>query len=120
MNENENTKTVLLLDDNLMSSARIVRRLQGAEYQVVTARAAENTPASTCSAGWMFVIINLGSRSLDGVAQIANCRELFPQARVLGFCGHLEIEIRRAAKAAGIDRLLTNEQVFAGDWLDEL
>ena len=120
MNENEDAPCVLLLDDNLMSSARITRRLQGENYRVVAAREAKNAPASTCSAGWTCVLINLGSRSLNGVAQIAMCRELFPDARVLGFCGHLEIEIRRAAKAAGIDRLLTNEQVFNGDWLNEM
>ena len=119
-NENQDVPCVLLLDDNLMSSARIVRRLQGENYRVVTAREAKNAPASTCSAGWNCVLINLGSRSLNGVAQIETCREWFPDARVLGFCGHLEIEIRRAAKAAGIDGLLTNEQVFNGDWLDEI
>ena len=101
MNENETEKCVLLLDDNLMSSARIVRRLQGENTCVVTAREAKNAPASTCSEVWTCVLINLGSRSLNGVAQIATCRELFPNACVLGFCGHLEIEIRRAAKTAG-------------------
>lgn len=104
-----------------MSSARIVRRLQGENYRVVTARTAQNAPASTCSGDWACVLINLGSRSLNGVAQIETCRELLPKVRVIGFCGHLEIEIRRAAKAAGIDRLLTNEQVFTGeDWLEEM
>ena len=121
MNENETAKCVLLLDDNLMFSTPIARRLQGENIRVVTAREVKSAPASTCSGVWALILINLGSRSLGGVAQIATCRELFPDARVLGFCGHLEIEIRRAAKAVGIDGLLTNEQVFNGDdWLDEI
>ncbi len=120
MNENENAASVLLLDDNLMTSARIARALQGAGYRVITAHAVKNTAASTCSGQWTCVLINLGSRSLNGVAQIEDCRELLPNVRVWGFCGHLEVEIRRAAKAAGIDRLLTNEQVFNGGGLAEI
>lgn len=119
-NHNQNAPCVLLLDDNLMSSARIVRRLEGANYRVITARDARSLAASTCSDQWACILINLGSRSLNGVAQIESCRELFPKVRVWGFCGHLEIEIRRAAKAAGIDRLLTNEQVFNGEGLTEI
>ncbi len=117
----QQTPWILLLDDNLMSSARVVRRLQGENYRVVTARDAKTVAASTCSGVCSLILINLGSRSLDGVAQIGSCHQHFPNVRVFGFCGHLEIEIRRAAKAAGIERLLTNDQVFNGeDWLREL
>jgi DNA-binding NarL/FixJ family response regulator len=58
-------------------------------------------------------IINLGSRGLNGVQLISALHEKFPETRVLGFCGHLETEIRRAAKAAGIERILTNENAFS-------
>ena len=58
------------------------------------------------------VIVNIGSRGLNPTELIGVCREKLPQARVVGFCGHLEIEIRRAAKAAGLERILTNDEAL--------
>ncbi len=100
---------VLLLDDNLMSSTRLQRALeiQGHEVQVAA------TPDVAESVD--MVLINLGSRSLPGIELISQCQEMFPEATVNGFCGHLEIDIRRAAKAAGINKILTNDQAFSGD-----
>jgi len=103
--------TILLLDDNLMSSTRLQRALETQGHAVTVA--ARPAPLPGCEV----VLINLGSRSLPGIDFIAECRGLFPAAAVKGFCGHLEVEIRRAAKAAGIDQLLTNDQAFAGDVL---
>ncbi|HVF09847.1 MAG TPA: response regulator [Abditibacteriaceae bacterium] len=109
----------LLLDDNLMSAVRLQRQLQEAGYQVTTARAVprpEEAAPDRCLtdiAQPQLIIINLGSRSLDGVLLIGACRERYPAARIIGVCGHLEIEIRRAAKAAGIHKILTNEQAFS-------
>ncbi|MEO6909232.1 MAG: hypothetical protein ABI210_15205 [Abditibacteriaceae bacterium] len=100
---------VLLFDDNLLSSTRLQRALetQGHEVQVITKPDAGESID--------LVLINLGSRSLPGIELISQCRELLPGAIVNGFCGHLEIEIRRAAKAAGINKILTNDQAFSGD-----
>ncbi|HEX8832560.1 MAG TPA: response regulator [Abditibacteriaceae bacterium] len=101
------SKTVLLLDDNLMSAPRLQSQLELSGYLVQTAT---SIPQRTDP---QLVIINLGSRRLNGVAQIGVCRERFPTARVVGFCGHLEVEIRRMAKDAGIDKILTNDQAFS-------
>lgn len=102
---------VLLLDDNLLSSMRLQRALETQGHQVqVASKPAAGEPVEV-------VLINLGSRSLHGIELISQCRELFPGAAVKGFCGHLEVEIRRAAKAAGIDKILTNDQAFSGDLL---
>ena len=90
-----------------MSAVRVQRQLEHACYAVRTARvlpASEEAPD--------LILINLGSRSLNGVAQIQDCRARFPDSRVLGFCGHTEIEIRKAAKAAGIGRIFTNEDAM--------
>jgi len=104
---------VLLLDDNLMSAMRIQPQLQRMGYQVHTARAFPVTASAVTDAvGPQVVLINLGSRNLDGVTLVSRCRENYPAARLIGFCGHLETEIRRAARDAGIDRILTNDQVF--------
>ena len=100
---------VLLLDDNLFSSSRLQRALETRGHQVQIAAKPEVDDAVE------MILINLGSRSLRGVELIPQCRELFPGIKVTGFCGHLEIEIRRAAKAAGIDKILTNDQAFSGE-----
>lgn len=106
------TSPIVLLDDNLFTSARVVSALRAGGRQVLVARRIE--AIESCR----IALINLGSRSLGGVALIEPLRAKFPQAKILGFCGHLETEIRREARAAGIDRLLTNESVAALGWLE--
>ena len=101
-------KSALLLDDNLMSAVRVQGQLEAAGFRVRLARV---LPAKEVEAPEI-VLINLGSRSLEGVAQIEICRARFPAARVLGFCGHTEIEIRQSAKAEGIGRIFTNEEAM--------
>ncbi len=108
------TALIVLLDDNLFTSTRLASALRARERQVLVARGIESVEACDIA------VINLGSRSLDGVALIEPLRDRFPQAKILGFCGHLETQIRQAARAAGIDLLLTNESVVALDWLSVL
>jgi DNA-binding NarL/FixJ family response regulator len=93
----------LLLDDNLMTQTRVEAQLRAAGCEVTTRR-------SLPSEGeFEFVVINLGSRSMPGVELLQSAKSRYPTARVWAFCGHLEIEIRRAALKIGLDKLLTNE-----------
>ena len=100
------SKTALLLDDNLMTTARVRSQLQVSGYQVQTLR---RVPPDAQAE---LVIINLGSRTLSGNELIKTCLQQFPGARVVGFCGHAEIEIRQAAKQAGLKRILTNDEAL--------
>lgn len=110
----ENSPLVLLLDDNLMTTARVRSQLEKVNYRVQMARRLpENGPdTATVLNPPDLVIINLGSRSIDGIALIKSCLQQYPKARVVGFCGHAEIEIRRAAKQAGLSRILTNDEAL--------
>lgn len=109
--EGQNAPRALLLDDNLMSAMRLRRQLQIAGYAVEERR---DMPQNLNeNAAPKLVVINLGSRGMDGAALAKSCRETFPSAQVVGFCGHLETEIRRAARAAGIHKILTNDQAFS-------
>lgn len=99
----------LLLDDNLMSSSRIAATLQQMNYRVLVASKLPETADVP-----QLIILQLGSRRLDGIALIAPFKEKFPNARLVGFCGHREIAIRRAAKAAGLGRVLTNDEALLG------
>jgi CheY-like chemotaxis protein len=98
----------LLLDDNLLNSGRVEGQLRAGGYAVTTRR---SIPAE---GDFQLVLINLGSRSLKGLDLIPAARAAYPNARVWGFCGHLEVDIRRAALEAGIDRLLTNDGAMNG------
>ena len=51
-------------------------------------------------------------RSFGDGDLITRCRQRLPEARIVGFSGHLEVELRQRAKAVGIDKLLTNEQAL--------
>ena len=110
MSELEPGKIALLIDDNLMSSMRVKAQLQGQGYSVSVVKAApvEGTVAPD------LIVINIGSRGIDGIAIGAACKLRFPECSLQGFCGHLEVDRRRAAKTAGFDKLLTNEQALSG------
>ena len=110
--EQPTAQHIALLDDNLFTSTRVASALRAKGHQVLVARRVEALQACDVA------LINLGSRTLGGLEMIAPLREQFAGARIYGFCGHLEIEIRRAAKAAGVDRLLTNESVASLQWLE--
>jgi hypothetical protein len=100
---------VLLFDDNLMTSKRVVLQLERAGYRINGLRA---FPDEALQESPHVVLINLGSRAFASGLIVEQARRRFPNARVIGFCGHLEIERRREAKAAGIHKLLTNDQAF--------
>ncbi len=102
------TPVVLLLDDNLLTSARITPQLKTLGYETKIARRLPEMPDAP-----ELVLINLGSRPLNGLDLLDECRARFPSTRIVGFCGHLEIEIRREAKARGVDKLLTNDMVMS-------
>lgn len=105
--DNQTAKSAWLLDDNLMSAVRVQGQLQRAGYRVHNTKQAppaDETPD--------LVLINLGSRSLNGIERIETCQALFPTTKVFGFCGHTEVELRKAAKAAGIGRIFTNEEAM--------
>lgn len=92
-------------------------QLEKMHYRVqIAKRLPDNLPENETDVSKMpkLVIINLGSRSLRGIALINSCKQQFPAARVLGFCGHAEIEIRRSAKQAGLSRILTNDEALQG------
>jgi DNA-binding NarL/FixJ family response regulator len=105
----ETKKTVWLFDDNLMTASRVAAQIERAGCDV---QMRKTPPTDSATGAPDLVLINLGSRSMNGVAVIEECKKYFPAARVVGYCGHLEIELRRAAKAAGVDKLITNEQAL--------
>lgn len=93
----------LLLDDNLMTQTRVQAQLKAAGGEVTTLRALPE------NGDFALVVVNLGSRSMPGLELLEAAKTGYPRAKIWAFCGHLEIEIRRAALNIGLDKLLTNE-----------
>lgn len=102
------SKLVLLLDDNLMTTARIRSQMEKVGYRVKIARCLPEKIDDELE----LVIINLGSRTLQGNALIQTVMQQFPKSRVIGFCGHAEVQIRQQAKQAGLSRILTNDEAL--------
>jgi len=94
---------VLLLDDNLMSSEPLRRALTNAGNTCEILSALPDDLS-----GYDCLAINLGSPRLDGPAIIQHAKVARPDLLVTGFCGHAETELREAARAAGVDRLVTH------------
>ncbi len=97
---------VLLFDENLMTAKRVILQLERGGYRV---NGYKDFPERPLDESPQIVLINLGTRAFEEGQLIEKCRVRFPEARIIGFCGHREVELRRAAKAAGIDKLLNNE-----------
>lgn len=104
-------RQALLIDDNLMSSVKVQTQLEQMNYGVHTSKIVPDTN-SWPSGNPELILINLGSRSLEAASLIPLCQTVYPNARIVGFCGHREVDIRMEAKAAGIAKILTNEQVM--------
>lgn len=94
---------VLLIDDNLMTAEPLRRALTQAGWTCDVSSAA---PAD--AAGLDRVVINLGSPTIDGPAIVTLLKSARPELPVVGFCGHAETSRRDAARAAGIDRLVSH------------
>lgn len=98
---------ILLLDDNLMSSMRVESNLRNGGHEVKLARriAPELEDIEV-------VIVNVGSRSMNGMELLDEAQTRFPEARLYGFCGHREVEIWKAAQSKGA-KMITNENAMS-------
>ena len=101
---------ILLFDDNFMTARRIVVQAEAAGKRI---EGLKEFPSYSLQETPQIVLINLNARVFsDTDYLISRCRHRFPGARIIGFSGHLEVALRQKAKAAGIDKLLTNEQAL--------
>lgn len=98
---------ILLLDDNLMSSMRVESNLRKSGNEVKLARriAPELEEIEV-------VVVNVGSRSMNGMELLDEAKTRFPDAKLYGFCGHREVEIWKAAQQKGA-KMITNENAMS-------
>jgi CheY-like chemotaxis protein len=106
----DSSPRVLLVDDDLFFSARILSVLQRLGCRAETARTVEQAEERT-RAGQELVILNYGSARLGGLDTVRRLREA-GASRVLAFLSHVKIPaVREEVLAAGADRIVPNSAV---------
>ncbi|MEI6914442.1 MAG: hypothetical protein WCL39_04850 [Armatimonadota bacterium] len=100
---------ILILEDNLFFVPQIESKLQSLGCEVEL--------ASTCAIAaellddkFTALIADLHTKGVLEFVQQLKSTSTLP---VLGFCGHAEVELRKQAKAAGVDHLIPNSELLA-------
>jgi DNA-binding NarL/FixJ family response regulator len=110
----EGTRTVAILADDLIWSTRLSEAVQGTGARaMVVRRLADLEQAVGAQPGSPHatdVIVDLTARAYDGVAAIRVAREA--GARVIAVGQHDDAAMRRAATAAGAERVFTYRALF--------
>jgi DNA-binding response OmpR family regulator len=103
---------VLLVNDDLFFSARILSVLRQNGYLPETASTAQQALERAAALSPALVILNLGSERLGGLQTLRRLKSETGAPRVLAFLSHVRIpEIRAAALEAGADKLCPNSAV---------
>ncbi len=99
---------ILLLDQNLFGATRVESNLAHNGHEVALRSALEDGDFGC-------IVWNFGNPSWtpDTIpAAIEEARSRFPGAKLLGFCGHREVEKWRAAQGAGI-KMASNDAMMS-------
>lgn len=101
---------VLVWDDNLFFASKIGGQLQreGIEFNMISACTESELSEYLVDRG--LVIINLNSRGFDSLTAISQIKKL-SKAKILGFCGHGEHQLKQRAEEAGCDWVVPNSVV---------
>jgi ActR/RegA family two-component response regulator len=122
--QNQGLRSVVILADDLIWATRLSEATKAAGAQPRPARRLQDLEAMLAvgGAGAGFAIVDLTARAYDGVAAIRAAREA--GARVVAVGQHDDAELRRAALAAGAERVFTYRALFEDGprnlaaWLD--
>ena len=99
---------ILLLDQNLFGATRVESNLTQSGHEVVLSSRLEDGDFDC-------LVWNLGNPSWTPhniAAAVEEAKLRFPGARLLGFCGHREVDKWRAAQSAGI-KMVSNDAMMS-------
>jgi hypothetical protein len=96
--------TVLIFEDNLLWSARLVKSLKALGHDPVV-----RTTPDTDPAGATWAIVNLGSEKLRADFLVPALKA--SGVRTIGHAGHKESEVLAYGKDSGCDVVATNSQL---------
>lgn len=98
--------TVALVSDDLMFASRLSTTMRGAGGSAVLVRG-DAVPDVA------LLFVDLNSAIEPRLALIARLRSERPDLEIVGFSHHLEIDLRRRARAAGANRVVNNGSIGA-------
>ncbi len=103
---------IVVAGDDLLFSSGIAAALDALGYRPLVVRTLDAF-AEALATGPAAAILNLASDRLDVIAAIRRAKTDAGTQRVplLGFCGHMDIPLQAAARAAGCDLLASNGEV---------
>lgn len=96
--------TILIFEDNLMWSSRLVQSVKALGYEAVL-----RTKLPEGQEQAEIAIVNLGSHSLKPTDLVPKLRE--SGVKVIAHAGHKEKELHALGKDLGCDRLVTNSEL---------
>ena len=96
--------TVTVLADDLIWASRLRAAITNAGFQPLVARTAGEIQGG-------FSVIDLGGRAYDGVDAVRSAAAA--GAVVLGVAQHEDVDLRKAALAAGARRVLSYNKLFS-------
>jgi DNA-binding response OmpR family regulator len=96
--------TVAVMADDLIWASRLRAAITNAGFEPVVARRADEIQAG-------FAVIDLGGRAYDGVDAVRSA--VAAGAVVLGVGQHEDVDLRKAALAAGARRVLSYNKLFS-------
>ena len=101
---------VLLVNDDLFFSARILSVLKGLGHEALSAATLEDA-ARKLHEDPAVVILNFGSARVGGVQGVEKLKSAGAE-RIIGFLSHVKIpDVREIAIVAGLDRLVPNSSI---------
>jgi CheY-like chemotaxis protein len=103
---------VLLAEDDLFFSARLLSVLDKLGYQTYTARTQDEALQKAAEIRPPLVILNLASKRVGGAELIRRLKGREPAPRVIAYLSHTRIpEIRDEVLAAGADKVCANSAI---------
>ena len=104
----------VVIDENMILSSKInnILKNQGLETKVISF-AKSNLVDKLKEFNAELVIINLESRANNSLEIIKNIKENLPEAKIVGYAGHANINLMENAKNLGADLVVSNGVVVS-------
>ena len=108
----DQSSRILLVNDDLYFSGRLVSILRKLGFDVVIAGNSDDAITSALAIRPSLIIVNLNSVKLGGIGLIRKLKDEIGDSRILAFLSHTRIpEVRQEVLAAGADSICANSAI---------
>lgn len=99
-------RLVLAVVDDLIFQSKLREAAQRAGTRLVCATTSPPPDAVPAEEPWDLVILDLGLTWTDPLAVLEAVRRRAPQARIIGYCPHVDVALQAKAYAAGCSEVI--------------